>query len=227
MTEQTLGGTLYEAWIAKEGRARLDFKAGRRRKAITNIDELRALCTSEHSAAFADDATPLEMVDAWLTFAPAKSDADSVKELFAGEGCVFAFAVPFVLIGYAIGSIFRMFGMDVRNYFRARPSLLPCWSFLPSFAAGGLLPAFQTDWPLALLLVSCVATGIIIGLDSRTLWENAAAFVGVIALFVGIYSAVLYETSPWWAGGFAIAVGTGYGATRSPGEFTAKRPKKW
>jgi hypothetical protein len=85
MTEQTLGGTLYEAWIAKEGRQRLNFEPDRQpkavTKAVTNVAEPRELCANEHSAAFADDTTPQETIDAWLTYAPAQSDANSLKDL--------------------------------------------------------------------------------------------------------------------------------------------------
>lgn len=226
MAEKTLGQNLYEQWIATEGRTRLNFESGRQLKAITSVAELRELCASEHSAAFPDDATPQEMLDAWLTYAPAKSDADSVATLLEGEGCVFVIAVPLVVLGYAIGSVFRMFGLDVRRYFRSRPRSLPCLSFLSLLVAGSLLLVLRTDWPLSFFLVACVVTGIVIGLDSRTAWENAAGFVGIIALFVSLYSAAIYGTSPWWVAGFAIAIGTGYGATRSPSEFTAKRPKQ-
>jgi len=134
MASATLGETLYAEWIAREGRTRLTYDAGNRLKAVTSIAELRELCTGENSAAFDDDATPMEMIDAWLTVAPAKSDADSVGELLLGgglEGCgIIVLFAPLVLSGYVIGSCFRGLGINLQSYFQSRPRFLPDVSYL-------------------------------------------------------------------------------------------------
>ena len=230
MTSKTLGETLYDEWIAKEGRVRLTYESGKQLKAVTSVAELAELCTNENSVAFLDDATPMEMIDAWLTLAPAQSDAGSVGELaVAGgpEGCIFIIlGAPFVLCGYLFGSIFRILGVDMRGYIQSRPHMLPCFSYVPTLIAGLLLLTSQPDWAMGILLIPAVAAGIIIGLDSRTRFENVAAFAGTLAFFAGAYFAVRLGASFWWIVGFTVAIGTGYGATRSPAEFMAKRPKR-
>ena len=230
MVDQTLGQSVHDEYIAKHGRSKLTYAAAQELKSVTTIEELRQLCTTDVSALFPDDATPEEMIEAWLTYAPATSDAEELSSIGATsiEGCVILLlAFPLLAAGLGVGAVVRMAGIDLHVIFGRSRRTLRLVNLVLTISSAGLVVALKVDWPMGLAIPAFILSGVCVGFQDRTAWDVTIAAFSILAGLVACIWAVKYfDASFLWVGGLVCSIGFGYGLVRTPRDFFAKRTRR-